>query len=121
MFDQFRQLVYSDKIFEHPVLGKVSCGAFADTLKECKAANFRSKGQDLCLELKQVTSKCYGGKDVTEVKAWIDSQFEESLMMMRFLKERKSSLPDKMTRNSWAVFTNSNNLESYQKITNPNP
>lgn len=33
MFDQIRQLIYSDKIFEHPVLGKVSCGAFSDTLK----------------------------------------------------------------------------------------
>lgn len=33
MFDQIRQLVYSDKIFDHPILGKVSCGAFSDTLK----------------------------------------------------------------------------------------
>lgn len=56
MFDQLRQLVYSDKIFEHKVLGKVSCAAFADTLKECKSANFRSGGLDPCLELKQLTN-----------------------------------------------------------------
>jgi hypothetical protein len=52
MFDQIRQLVYSDKIFEHAVLGKVSCGAFSDTLKECKTANFRAQGQDPCMELR---------------------------------------------------------------------
>ena len=88
MFDQMRQLVYSDKIFEHAVLGKVSCGAFSDTLTECKNTNFRSKGPDPCLELKQLTNKCYGGKNVEEVKAWIDSQFEETLMMMKFLKQK---------------------------------
>jgi hypothetical protein len=36
MFDFLRELVYSDKIFEHPVLGKISCGAFSDTLVQCK-------------------------------------------------------------------------------------
>lgn len=36
-------------------------------------------------------------------------------MMMRFLRERKSSLPEKLTRNSWAVFTNASNLDTYQR------
>jgi hypothetical protein len=75
MFDHIRQLVYSDKIFDNPVLGKVSCGAFSDTLTECKNTNFRAQTQDPCLELKQITSKCYGARDSQEVNEWIASQF----------------------------------------------
>ncbi len=63
MIDQLWTLVYSDKIFDSPVLGKVSCGAFSDTLAECKKVNFRAQGADACLELKQLTSKCYTSKD----------------------------------------------------------
>ena len=33
MLDFIRSLAYSDKIFDNPVLGKVSCGAFSDSLK----------------------------------------------------------------------------------------
>lgn len=49
MFDHIRTLLYSDKIFDNAVLGKVSCGAFSDSLKECKEANRRAQGQDPCL------------------------------------------------------------------------
>lgn len=63
MFDYFRVLVYSDKIFDNAVLGKVSCGAFSETYTECKNINRRSQGQDPCIELKQLTSKCFNAKD----------------------------------------------------------
>lgn len=49
MIDHLRTLVYSDKIFDNPVLGKVSCGAFSDTLAECKKVNFRAQTADPCL------------------------------------------------------------------------
>ena len=36
-------------------------------------------------------------------------------MLYKFLEERQSSLPEKMFKNSWAVFTNKNNLNKYQQ------
>jgi len=49
MREYIREIVYSDKIFENPVLGKVSCGAFNETFSSCKENNFRPKGVDPCL------------------------------------------------------------------------
>ena len=37
-------------------------------------------------------------------------------MMFKFLKERGSSLPERLSRNSWAVFTNPANLEKYERM-----
>lgn len=116
MFDHIRTLLYSDKIFDNPVLGKVSCGAFSDSLKECKTANHRAQGQDPCLELKQLSSKCYSSRNHDEMNQWIAAQFHESLMMFKFLRERGSSLPERLSRNSWAVFTNPANLEKYERL-----
>lgn len=44
---------------------------------------------------------------------WIDNQFAEALMMFKFLQQRKSTIPDKLNRNSWGIFTNKYNLDKY--------
>lgn len=42
-------------------------------------------------------------------------------MMIRFLRQRNSTLPDKLARNSWAVFTNPHNLDKYERTYHPRP
>jgi hypothetical protein len=42
-------------------------------------------------------------------------------MMMKFLRQRHSTLPDKLSRNSWAVFTNAANLDKYERLSVPKP
>ena len=65
MLDLLQEFVYSDKIFENNVLGKVSCASFSDTLRECKRINkFADISVDPCVELRQVTDHCYKSKDV---------------------------------------------------------
>jgi hypothetical protein len=49
MFDYMREMVYADKIFDNPVLGKISCGAFSETYISCKQTNRRSKSIDPCV------------------------------------------------------------------------
>jgi len=72
MFDYLRELVYSDKIFENKVLGKVSCGAFNDSLAECKQYNTRHSGTDPCLELKMLARKCYAASSKEEIDEYIN-------------------------------------------------
>ncbi len=48
MFDYLRELTYADKILENSVLGKISCGAFNDTLSDCKQHNRKYRGLDPC-------------------------------------------------------------------------
>ncbi|CAM6001793.1 unnamed protein product [Sphagnum balticum] len=55
---------------EEGVLGKVSCGAFNEALSACKVAN-RKSTNDYCLELRQLTDKCYRSKSVVEANQWI--------------------------------------------------
>ena len=64
MFEYFREILYSDKVFENKVLGKVSCAAFGETLRECKQVNKTSKNVDICVEVRQMTDQCYMAKDV---------------------------------------------------------
>jgi hypothetical protein len=85
MFDYIRELVYSDKIFENKVLGKVSCGAFNDSLAECKLYNSRNKGADPCFELKMLSKKCYASAKKEEIDAYINKEFEETLILIKFL------------------------------------
>jgi len=75
MFDYIRELFYSDKIFENKVLGKVSCGAFNDSLTECKQYNTRSRGADPCAELKMLSKKCYAAASKEEIDTYINKEF----------------------------------------------
>ena len=116
MLEYFQELIYSDKVFENKVLGKVSCAAFSETLKDCKQTHRMSRVMvDPCVELRQVTDHCYRSKDVNEVNQWLDSQFKEAFMLFKFLEDRQSALPEKISKNSWAVFTNKHNLNKYQQ------
>ena len=85
MRDFLRDLVYSDKIFDNPVLGKVSCGAFNETLISCKQHSRRDRSLNPCLELKQLTSHCYSSKSSEELNRYIMNEFEESLILQKFL------------------------------------
>jgi hypothetical protein len=42
-------------------------------------------------------------------------------MMVSFLRQRSSTLPDKLALNSWAVFTNPHNLDKYERAHHPRP
>jgi hypothetical protein len=61
---------------------------------------------DPCAELKHLTSKCYTASTRQDVEAFIDREFEETLMLIKFLEKRGSTLPAKLMKNSWAIFTN---------------
>ena len=97
-------------------MGKVSCGAFSESYSSCKESNLATKELNPCMELKLLASRCYSAKDSAEVNDYIMGEFEEGLMMLRFLQSRKSSIPEKLGSNSWAVFTNPANLELYEKV-----
>lgn len=44
------------------------------------------------------------------------TEFNDSLMLLKFLKEKQSTIPDKMAHNSWAVFTNMDNIDKYEQL-----
>ena len=85
MKDFIRDLVYSDKIFDNPVLGKVSCGSFSETLTSCKENLIKKRTVDPCAELKQLTSMCYSTRNNQEINNYIMNEFEDALMLVKFL------------------------------------
>jgi hypothetical protein len=116
MREYIRELVYSDKIFDNPVLGKVSCGSFNETYTSCKDSNARNKTTDPCIELSQLASRCYSSRNNQDINDYIMNEFEESLLLLKFLEARQSTIPQKLASNSWAVFTNPHNLQLYEKV-----
>lgn len=115
MLDRLREVFYTDKIFDNPILGKVSCASFNEAYFECKMQTKGRRKNDPCSELNMMARKCYHLKDNKQVNEWIFKEFQESLMMIRFLEHKKSTLPEKLFQNNWGIFTNKNNLAKYEK------
>ena len=78
------------------MLGKVSCGAFSESLTACKDNNRKNKGVDPCLELNQLTRKCFSAKNKDEVNSYILAEFNEAAMLHKFLALRNSAIPAKL-------------------------
>ena len=64
---------HKNKIFEHRVLGKVSCEAYLSNFTECAERNGTQK-RSYCDDLYRLTEKCLRAQTVDEVRKYIDEQ-----------------------------------------------
>lgn len=65
-------LFYSNKQHNHPVLGHIDCNALKSSYSECINLMGIGQSQVYCIELFEVTSKCYKAQDSAEFNSWVD-------------------------------------------------
>ena len=115
MENHFYSMLYGDKNFVHPILGVVNCSSLCSRKSACQEESvLNDVNHQVCNDLSSICRNCYTmGEEA--LNKWIGREFEEASKLMDYLQQRQSRIPERMSNNSWAIFTNRANLEEYRR------